>query len=195
MAQADVGNCSVHTIVSVETGRLTLSKKLGWRISQATGCDFMWLTANDPGLAVTDHEGRRYTAESFKAAQDRTLKSLRFYRIEPALQLGVAYSLLHRTLCRVRTNPVAAPAFLEELEMFVRRMLELDPELKDQIYAEIYQWNRANVGAGKSFPKSFLFPRSAAPVELMRTQAEEGQRAVADRERRMEEQARKVIKK
>jgi hypothetical protein len=67
--------------------------------------------------------------------------------------------------------------------MFVRGMLEYDSELKDEVYEEIRQWNRANVGEGKSFPKSFLFPRSTAPFELMRIQAEEGLQSVADREK------------
>jgi hypothetical protein len=112
------------------------------------------------------------------------------------------FQLLYRVLRRVRTNVVAAPVFLEELEMFVRRMLEYDSRLKDEVYGELHEWTKANVGAGKSFPKSFLLPSSTAPFELMRAQAEEGLQAVIDREERMEElackkeeQAKKAIKK
>jgi len=37
-------------------------------------------------------------------------------------------------------------------------MLEYDDQLKDEVYEEMYRWNRANIKSGKSFPKSFLFP-------------------------------------
>jgi hypothetical protein len=47
--------------------------------------------------------------------------------------------------------------------MFVRGMLEYDSELKDEVYEEIRQWNRANVGEGNRFLRVFFFPARPRP--------------------------------
>jgi transcriptional regulator with XRE-family HTH domain len=44
---AELANCSVPTIQSIELNRLSLSPGLAARISAATGADFDWLRRND----------------------------------------------------------------------------------------------------------------------------------------------------
>ena len=62
--------CSIHTLQSIETGRMNLSKSLATRISAQTGVDVDWLLKNNltsaPVAAASDE---RYTLETFREAE------------------------------------------------------------------------------------------------------------------------------
>ena len=47
----------------------------------------MWLMANDPNLPMINHEGQPYSRKDFEFAQDEDLKSLRFYRVKPEMEI------------------------------------------------------------------------------------------------------------
>ena len=183
---ADRAGCSRHAIESIEQGRLRLSTSLGFKISQATGCDFGWLMSNDESLLMINHEGQPYTKGDFELARDEELESLRFYRVEPEMEIGVAYGLLCRVLQAARARDVKDVVdFQKRLEWYVRSEVGHFRELQDAVYGEIQQWNRENVGTGKSYPKTFLFPRSAKPFELGQRKFDEAIAAIADRKKRM----------
>ena len=65
--------CSVHTLQSIETGRLKLSEELARRISAATDVDLNWLGKNDlkaePCVANSTFP---YTSSAFENAQRQT---------------------------------------------------------------------------------------------------------------------------
>lgn len=86
---------------------------------------------------------------------------------------------------------MAAPVFLKELEWFVRGVLEYDPRLKDEVYEGSFSGIGPMSGQENRFPRVFFFPAQRR-LRANATQAEEGLQRVADRERRMEEQARKA---
>jgi DNA-binding XRE family transcriptional regulator len=69
-AFAQLIGCSVHTLQSIETGRLKLSEELARRISAATDVDLNWLRQNDlkakPRVANTK---LRYARSTFENAQ------------------------------------------------------------------------------------------------------------------------------
>ena len=91
------------------------------------------------------------------------------------MELGVAYDSLCRVLEPATTEDAKALAeekgagmaiasFRSRLEAFVRAEIGRFGDLQGEVYNEIRAWHRENVGAGKGFPKSFLFPRSAVSV-------------------------------
>src|SRR5450759_428847 len=67
---ASLIGCSIHTLQSIETGRMNLSKSLATRISAQTGVDVDWLLKNNltsaPVAATSDE---RYTVDTFRDAK------------------------------------------------------------------------------------------------------------------------------
>jgi hypothetical protein len=182
-----LGDCSRHAIESVEYGRLKLSTRLGFKISQACGVDLGWLMANDENLPMINHEGQPYKApEDFDRAQDKELESLKFYRVEPEMEIGMAYDFLCRVLEAAQAKGVNAVSdFQHRLEVYVRSEVGHFGDLQDAVYGEIRQWGKENVATRKSYPKSFLFPRSAEPFKRGRQRFDKAIQAIADREKRM----------
>jgi hypothetical protein len=186
MAGPDIADCSVSTIVSLEIGRLKLSPKLGWRISEACGIDYGWLMANDESRPMINLAGQPYSPEDFTQAQDKDLESLKFYQVEPEMEIGVAYDFLCRVLEAAKEQGVnAVSGFLHRLEAYVRSEVGHFTELQDAVFGEIRQWGKENVATGKSYPKSFLFPRSAEPFKRGQERFEKAIQAIAAREKRM----------
>jgi hypothetical protein len=119
------------------------------------------------------------------------LELLKFYRVEPEMEIGVAADLLHRVLDAARTRDVRAVSdFQKSLDDFVRREVSRFRELQDEVYQEIRQWGEENVGTGKSYPKNFLFPRSTEPFKRGKQRADKAIAAIEDRKKRL-----KTIKK
>ena len=82
------------------------------------------------------------------------------------MEIGIAYGLLCRVLkAAYDRGPVPVSEFSSWLERYVRSEIGNFTELQDTVYAEIRAWNRESVATGKSYGKSFLFPRS---VELFK---------------------------
>jgi DNA-binding XRE family transcriptional regulator len=180
---ADLAGCSRHTIESVEQGRLKLSTQLASKIAVACGVDLVWLTANNPNSPMINHEGQPYSRKDYdELTEKKGLESLRFYRVEPEMEIGVAYDLLCRTLKAAHARN-QVPQFMHRLEHFVRSEVGRFAKLRDEVYHEIRQWGEENVGSGKSYPKSFLFPRSTEAFERGRLKFKQAITALKEREK------------
>jgi transcriptional regulator with XRE-family HTH domain len=68
-AFAKLIGCSVHTLQSIETGRLKLSEDLAWRMSGATGVHFRWLMDNNLSAKFASASGGRYSKSEFERVQ------------------------------------------------------------------------------------------------------------------------------
>ena len=66
---ADMAECSVPTIQSVELGRLKLSEALAQRLADHTGVDLGWLLRNDRSQPMVDGQERPYTRAQFEMYQ------------------------------------------------------------------------------------------------------------------------------
>jgi len=74
-------DCSVHTLQSIETGRLRLSEHLARRISAATDVHLHWLLENDLKAKIVDARGHLYTKSVFECAQaNKKIGSTEFVR-------------------------------------------------------------------------------------------------------------------
>jgi transcriptional regulator with XRE-family HTH domain len=135
---------SRNAIALIETGRLGLSSKLAERISQETGVAVLWLTTNDPSFPMVDFNGQPYRAARFSEAQEITrskdLKPLALYRDEPEMEICVAAGLLVYILEAARQRN-QVPQFQKRLGDFIQYELAKFPELRDEVYQEIREWN------------------------------------------------------
>jgi hypothetical protein len=96
--------------------------------------------ANDKNLPMVNHNAREYTMQDWEDAKDEDLESLKFYRVEPEMEIGVAADLLHRVLEAAYKRDVKAVSdFQRNLDDFVRREVSHFRELQDEIYREIRQ--------------------------------------------------------
>jgi transcriptional regulator with XRE-family HTH domain len=68
---AELIECSVATIQSVELKRMTLSEELAQRIADATSVDISCLMAGDPKAMLLDDFGFPYELNAFEGAQQR----------------------------------------------------------------------------------------------------------------------------
>ena len=182
----EIAGCSKFTIESVETNssRLKLSTSLGFKISEATGCDYGWLMSNEENLPMISHSGRDYTLADFENARDADLESLKFYRVEPEMDILVAADILHRVLEAARKRDVKAVSdFQKRLEHYVRSEISRFRDLQDEVYREIRKWGEENIGTGKSYPKNFLFPRSTEPFKRGKKRADKAIAAIENRKK------------
>ena len=101
-----------------------------------------------------------YTREDFELAQE-AVESIQLANIKLEMEIDVAADLLHRVYDAAQAKDMLAVSdFRRRLEFYIRSEIHRFPELRDQVYAEIRKWGEENVATGKSYPKSFLFPRS-----------------------------------
>ena len=102
-----------------------------------------------------------------KRSMYKDLKPLAIYRDEPEMEICVAAGLLVQILEAARQKN-QVPQFRKRLERFIQSELAHFAELRDGVYREIREWNERYVGTGRTFPKTFLFPRDAALFERPR---------------------------
>src|SRR5438552_13816969 len=62
---------SVHTIHSIECGRIKLTKELASRMARGTGISLQWLLDDNTSVEPTDADGKEYTRATFDRAQAR----------------------------------------------------------------------------------------------------------------------------
>ena len=81
--------------------------------------------------------------------------------IKLEMEIEVARDLLHRTLDAAHARDmVAVSDFRKELEFFVRSEIHTFPQVEGPGVCRNQEVGEENVATGKSYPKSFLFPRS-----------------------------------
>jgi transcriptional regulator with XRE-family HTH domain len=159
---------SRNAIALIEIGKLDLSAKLADRISTVTGVSVLWLKAHNSALPITNFEERPYTASDFETAQkvnqEKDLKPLALYRDLPEQEVCVAYTILRRALKAARKRN-QIQEFTKRIEHFIRSEISRYSELQKEVYRELRQWNERYVGTGRTYPKSFLFPRDEKSLE------------------------------
>jgi transcriptional regulator with XRE-family HTH domain len=73
--------CSVHTLQSIETGRLKLSEEVARRISVATGVHLRWVLENDLEAEIVGSRGHPFTKSDFECVQaNKKIGSSEFMR-------------------------------------------------------------------------------------------------------------------
>ena len=179
---------SRNAIALIETGRLGLSSKLAERISQETGVAVIWLMASDPAFSMVNFNGHPYRAEDSLTAQkmlhDRDLKPLAIYRDEPEMEVCVAAAwLVHILEAARQRNQI--PQLRKRLERFIQSEFAHYPELRDEVYRELREWNERYVGTGRCYPKTFLFPRDPALFERLRQLLERAPEWMAEWEKQI----------
>jgi transcriptional regulator with XRE-family HTH domain len=182
---ADLAECSTATIQAVELRKLKLSRGLAFKISQATGVSYDYLLAGDPNKAPVNHNGQPYSEADLVRAQDEDLRTLRYHELYPKVALAQAYFLLKRVLESEQSNNGAeVPFFLRRVESFVRS--QIHGPLQNEVYGELKQWWDENVKTGRSYPKSFLTPLNARAFQVMKSDADEGERAFHDYQKQLD---------
>jgi DNA-binding XRE family transcriptional regulator len=71
-AFANLIGTTEHTVVSLEIGRLKLSRKLAWDIARATGVGLRWLLDGNPKSPIVNFASRPYTKKDFEQATKRS---------------------------------------------------------------------------------------------------------------------------
>jgi transcriptional regulator with XRE-family HTH domain len=182
---ADLAGCSTATIQAVELLKLKLSSGLAFKISQATGISYDYLLAGDPNKAPVNHNGQPYSEADLIRAQDEDLRTLRYHELYPKVALAQAYFFLKRVLESEQSNNWAGvPFFLKRVESFVRSQVHSVPALQNEVYRELKRWWDENVKTGRSYPKSFLTPLDTRAFQVMKSDADEGERAFEEYQQR-----------
>lgn len=128
--------CSVHTIQSVETGRLELSESLAFRMTNETGVSYSWLLQGDPketpytNSYLPGERPMKYTKAVFDRIQARKSKAARHISNQQPLQGVLLYGWLRSVLglARRKQKHYIAMYRLErllrdlEIEMLGRRI-------------------------------------------------------------------------
>jgi DNA-binding XRE family transcriptional regulator len=85
---AQLIDCSLDTVKSIETGRLNLSHDLADRIRFETGVSREWLLLNDPSKGIVSENGKPFTRSSydnFRAYRTRPDQPMDFWLAAPAV--------------------------------------------------------------------------------------------------------------
>jgi transcriptional regulator with XRE-family HTH domain len=166
---AVLAGVSRNAVASLESGRLKLSARLANKISEQTNVNPHWLLTADPSAPMVNCDNQPWRQEDFEAAQkdlqERDL-AVELLEREMATEVCTAYIFLQRALqAASKRNAFAVSQFRHRLEDFIRSEIHQFRELRDEVYAELRNWNERYVGTGRSYPKSLLFPRDTADFE------------------------------
>jgi transcriptional regulator with XRE-family HTH domain len=175
---------SVHSLLSVELGRMALSSKMALKIARATGISLEWLTGG-PGPMLNDR-GELYTKQDFDDSRNRD-QTMEFYLSVEEMEILVAADLLLRVHKEVRARAFHAfPQFHKDLNHvikdFIKDQAKKIPQL-GELKARIEQENKAR-NQRQERPRSYLFPASTEPFKRIRRKANEAATAFSDWEKR-----------
>ena len=181
---ASLVSTSVHSLLSVELGRMSLSSRMALKIARKTGVSLEWLTGG-PGPILNDRN-EPYSRQDFNDSRDRD-QTMEFYFSAEEMEILIAADLLLRGHKEVRARAFhALPQFRKDLNRLVQGFFEVQakkiPELKE-LKARIEQENKErNQRQGR--PRSYLFPASTEPFKRIRRKANEAATAFSDWEKR-----------
>jgi transcriptional regulator with XRE-family HTH domain len=115
---------TIHTVKSLEAGRLKLSEALAEKISQKTGVAISWLLGDSGGPPVND-AGEPLTREHFESrAADLYARSMALMHIRPAARwLGMVMEELLKEAARTGRASLALYRVAEFLNEFAREFL------------------------------------------------------------------------
>ena len=175
---------SVHSLLSVELGRMELSSRMALKIARATGVSLEWL--RDGSGPMLNDRGEPYSRQDFDDSRDRD-QTTEFYLAAEEMEALIAADLLLRVNKEVRVRAFyALPQFRKDLNRFVQGFIEDQakkiPQLKE-LKARIEQENKARNQRQKR-PRPYLFPGSTEPFKRVRRKSNEAIAAFADWEKR-----------
>lgn len=112
---ADLIGCTVHTINSLETGRLKLSEEMAQRIFHATGISIGWLLAGNVKAPPVSAWGEPFTLEIFERSESKKNHRDKVIPLRFAADFVNFAGQLHRILSRAnREGNYAMPAYKVE---------------------------------------------------------------------------------
>ena len=101
---ADLLDCSVDTVQSIETGRLRISENMARKISHATAVNLNWLLDDDVTKPIINHYGTPYTKANFEERQAQLVKCERLPDADDAawviLEVGTNFAKVAAILLR-----------------------------------------------------------------------------------------------
>ncbi len=176
---------SVHSLLSVELGRMPLSSRMALKVARATGVSLDWLTGGS-GPILNDR-GEPYSRQDFDDSRDRDATT-EFYVAVEEMEILVAADLLLRVHKEVRARAFhALPQFRKDLNRLVQDFIKDQadkkiPQLKE-LKAQVEQENKERNQRQKR-SRSYLFPAGTEPFKRIRKKANEGAAAYHDWEKR-----------
>jgi len=181
---ATLASTSVHSLLSIELGRMALSSKMALKVVRATGISLDWLTGGS-GPMLNDR-GEPYTRRDFNDSRDRD-QTVAFYLAEEEMEILVAADLLLRVHKEVRARAFhALPRFHKDIndaiKDFIKDHTGKIPQLKE-LKVRIERENKERDQRQKR-PRSYLFPASTEPFKRIRKKANEAIAAFAEWEKR-----------
>jgi len=179
---SSVLSCSVHSLLSIELGRMKLSPRMALKVVRATGISRDWLTG-DLSEMLNEY-GEPYTLKDFEECRERD-ETMEFYLAVEEMEILVAADLLFRVYKEVRAKPAmqamqALPKFSHDLRDFVRTQVAKFHELKVQVEKENVERNKRQKRV-----RPYLFPAGLEGFKRVRKKTNEAIAAFVDREKRM----------
>ena len=110
---------STWTIQAIELEKLQLSQSLAFRISQATGVDYGWLTKNDLSRPPVNQRNEPYSEEDLIRAQNRSPEPTWFSLLNGKMVLTYAYYYLHLAWKQSAKDPDELFRFFFRLKQFL----------------------------------------------------------------------------
>ena len=149
---------SVHSLLSIELGRMPLSSKMALKVARATGVNLDWL--RDGSGPMLNDRGEPYTRQDFDDCRDRD-ETMAFYLAEEEMESLISANVFLRMDKEVRTRAFhALPQFRKDLNRLVQGFMQDQakkiPQLKE-LKAQIEQENaERDTRQGRKRP--YLFP-------------------------------------
>ena len=123
---------SVHSLLSIELGRMPLSSKMALKVARATGVGLDWLR-DGTGGPINDR-GELYSRQDFDDSQDRD-QTMEFYLPSEEMETLVAADLLLRVHKEVRARAFHAfpqfPRTSDAFQGFIEDQAKKLPQLKE----------------------------------------------------------------
>ena len=183
---------SVHSLLSIELGRMPLSSRMALKIAGVTGVSLDWL--RDGSGPILNDRGEPYTLKDFEDCRNRD-ETLAFYLAAEEMEILVAAALLLHTRKEVRAHAFhALPQFRKDLnhviEYFIKDQARKIPQL-GELKARIEQENKER-NKHQRPGRPYLFPASVEPFKRVRRKANEAIAAFADWEKRTASRSKRV---
>jgi transcriptional regulator with XRE-family HTH domain len=174
---ASLLSCSVHSLLSIELGRMKLSSRMALKVVRATGISLDWLTG-DSGEMLNEH-GSPYTLKDFEECRNRD-QTMAFYLAEEEMEILVACDRLFSVYKAARARAIhEVPKFQRDLKEFVEDHVKKFPQLRAQIEQENAARNQR-----QRRKRPYLFPSGTQPFKRVRKKSNEAIAAFADWETR-----------
>jgi transcriptional regulator with XRE-family HTH domain len=121
---------STWTIQAIELGKLKLSERLAFRISEATGVSYAWLMQNDLSRPPVNSRNEPYSEADLSRAQNKGLQEGRMSGLNGKMELTQAYYILRLIRDKLAKNPDELSFFLSRLKGYLQTELAKIPDMQ-----------------------------------------------------------------